>query len=114
MIGNKPDSPHRHEKIDMNPVPESPAGRYMVVAAWHCRSCDVQGRSPTDTEVRCWNCDGPVTITAQPSIPIDELGPISPHVVPQPRPEPQMAASQPGTRSGPAPSPSVPQPRPAG
>ena len=70
----------------MNPEPESAASRRVVVAAWHCSTCDVQGRSLTDTEVRCWNCDGPVTITAQPSIPIEELGPIPLHVVPQPRP----------------------------
>jgi hypothetical protein len=59
----------------------------MVVAAWHCAACDVRGYSLTDTEVRCWNCDGPVNITARPSIPIN-LGPIPPHVIPRPRREP--------------------------
>ena len=96
----------------MKRVPESTTIRYVVVAAWHCSTCDVKGRSPTDTEVRCWNCDGPVTITAHPSIPIEEFGPIPGQVVPRPRRRPQnRSAAEPVPRSGPAPSPPVPKPR---
>jgi hypothetical protein len=96
----------------MSPVPEPAAGLYMVVVAWHCSACDVRGRSLTDTEVKCWNCDGPVTITARPSVPVT-LGSISPLVIPRPRREPHTpSATEPKTRSGPAPSASVPRPRP--
>jgi hypothetical protein len=57
----------------MSPVPEPPAGPYVVVAAWHCSACDVQGRSFADAEVACWNCNGQVTVTARPSMRIDDL-----------------------------------------
>jgi uncharacterized protein with PIN domain len=40
---------------------------HQVMAAWECRACDVQGRSH-DTEPRCWNCDGPVVVTARPTV----------------------------------------------
>jgi hypothetical protein len=57
----------------MSPVPEPPTGPYVVVTAWYCSACDVQGRSPADAEVACWNCHGKVTITARPSLRVDEL-----------------------------------------
>jgi hypothetical protein len=36
-----------------------------IVAHWHCGSCDVAGRDPA-SEPSCWNCGGPVTVTARP------------------------------------------------
>lgn len=73
----------------MGPFPELSAGRYVVMAAWRCIACDVQGRSLADTEVTCWNCGGQVTVTAKPSIPrqrhwvFDDLDPEVP--IPPPR-----------------------------
>ena len=49
----------------MSPVPNDAPEPYLVLAAWHCDTCDVQGRSP-GAEVECWNCGGPVTVTARP------------------------------------------------
>jgi hypothetical protein len=31
---------------------------------WACPACEVAGRS-VDAEPRCWNCGGPVRVTAQ-------------------------------------------------
>lgn len=59
----------------MTPVPEPPTGPYVVLSAWYCRTCDVQGRSLPDAEVACWNCEGQVTVTARPSIRLYELDP---------------------------------------
>jgi hypothetical protein len=56
----------------MSPVSD-PAATHVVVAAWHCEPCEVQGRSVAHTSVECWNCGGPVTITAQPSLPVTEF-----------------------------------------
>lgn len=56
----------------MTPVPEPADQLYMVLTAWHCGTCDVQGRSPAD-EVACWNCAGPVTVTARPVLQPDDL-----------------------------------------
>jgi hypothetical protein len=57
----------------LTPASEPSKGPYIVVAAWHCNACDVQGRSPTDTELTCWNCEGHVTVTARPSLRLEEL-----------------------------------------
>ena len=38
-----------------------------AIAAWECHRCEVAGRSP-ETEPRCWNCDGPVVVTARLSV----------------------------------------------
>jgi hypothetical protein len=37
-----------------------------IMTAWTCETCDVAGRSPGPDEPTCWNCDGPVTVTARP------------------------------------------------
>jgi hypothetical protein len=50
-----------------------PEVTHVVVAAWHCDACEVQGRSLADAAVECWNCGGPVTVTARPSVPIAEF-----------------------------------------
>jgi hypothetical protein len=55
------------------PVPVPDEDTHVVVAAWYCDTCDVQGRSLVDAGVECWNCEGDVTITAQPSVPIGEF-----------------------------------------
>ncbi len=57
----------------MTAVGESPTGPYVVVAAWQCSACDVEGRSLADLEVTCWNCNGQVTVTARPSLRIEDL-----------------------------------------
>jgi len=44
---------------------------YVVLTAWHCAPCEVQGRSP-EGEAACWNCGGPVTVTARPVLRLDE------------------------------------------
>ena len=54
-----------------DPVPAT--ATHVVVAAWQCDPCEVQGRSFPDVDVQCWNCGGPVTVTARPSIPIEEF-----------------------------------------
>lgn len=56
----------------MTPAPESPNDAYVVVTAWHCHACDVQGRSPADAELACWNCAGQVIVTARPVLRLDE------------------------------------------
>jgi hypothetical protein len=58
------------------PPPVPAAATHIVVAAWECDPCDVRGRSVPNPDVECWNCGGPVRITAQPSIPLDEYGPV--------------------------------------
>lgn len=63
----------RREEIEVSLVQEPAPGPYVVVTAWHCSACDVQGRTAADAEVACWNCDGQVTITARPSLRIDDL-----------------------------------------
>lgn len=47
---------------------------FVILAAWHCDPCDVQGRSVVDDGVACWNCGGSVTVTARPAIPVEEFG----------------------------------------
>jgi len=54
------------------PTSEPPSGPFIVLAAWHCNACEVQGRSPADSEPACWNCDGQVIVTARPSLRLDE------------------------------------------
>ena len=46
---------------------------HVVLAAWHCDRCDVQGRSLVTSGVECWNCGGAVTVTARPSVPIEDF-----------------------------------------
>lgn len=41
-----------------------------TVAAWVCDPCEVTGRTPTTEEPQCWNCGGPVVITARPVVPL--------------------------------------------
>jgi hypothetical protein len=50
---------------------------FVILAAWHCDPCDVQGRSMVADGVACWNCGGSVTVTARPAIPAEDLGPTS-------------------------------------
>jgi hypothetical protein len=40
---------------------------HQVMAVWECPSCDVQGRDP-EPEPRCWFCEGPVEVTARPTV----------------------------------------------
>ena len=54
------------------PAPASTDAAYLVLAAWHCEACDVQGRSPADVAPTCWNCGGPVVVTARPVLRLDE------------------------------------------
>jgi hypothetical protein len=70
---SEPEIQQHHEETDMSPVLEPTAGPYVVVAAWYCDECDVQGRSLADAEVACWNCDGQVTVTARPALRIEDL-----------------------------------------
>jgi hypothetical protein len=56
----------------MSPVSD-PDVTHVVVAAWHCEPCEVQGRSVVHTGVECWNCGGSVTVTARPSVPVAEF-----------------------------------------
>jgi hypothetical protein len=44
----------------------------MVLTAWHCNACDVQGRSE-QADAACWNCGGQVVVTARPAIRVDDL-----------------------------------------
>ncbi|MGH8867869.1 MAG: hypothetical protein ACRDYU_07720 [Actinomycetes bacterium] len=39
-----------------------------IFSAWTCPECDVEGRSPAGDAVTCWNCDGPVVVTARPVV----------------------------------------------
>jgi DNA-directed RNA polymerase subunit RPC12/RpoP len=57
----------------MSPGPDSIMGVYVVMTAWECNTCDVQGRSTDDAEVACWNCDGQVIVTARPAVRTDDL-----------------------------------------
>jgi len=51
----------------MSPAEEPDTGTYVVMTAWHCSACDVQGRTEA-VEATCWNCDGQVTVTARPAL----------------------------------------------
>ena len=39
----------------------------VIYIAWVCRPCEVGGTDieKKDEEVRCWNCEGPVAVTAR-------------------------------------------------
>jgi hypothetical protein len=39
-----------------------------VVSHWFCDACDVEGRDVA-VEPTCWNCSGPVKVTARPTVP---------------------------------------------
>ncbi len=69
----------------MSPVSDPAEVTHVVVAAWHCDPCEVQGRTLVDTSVECWNCGGPVTVTAQPSIPVDEFMALKHGLIPHQR-----------------------------
>lgn len=43
---------------------------FQVMAHWFCGDCDVEGRDVA-AEPTCWNCDGPVTVTARPTVPTE-------------------------------------------
>jgi hypothetical protein len=36
--------------------------------SWLCQPCDVEGRDGGDSAPECWNCGGPVVVTARPTI----------------------------------------------
>jgi len=57
----------------MGQVTEAPVGPYVVATAWQCSTCEVEGRHLEPTEVTCWNCGGQVTVTARPSVRVDDL-----------------------------------------
>ncbi|QUH01478.1 hypothetical protein HUO13_12235 [Saccharopolyspora erythraea] len=42
---------------------------HVVVTAWTCPDCDVAGRTPPEASPACWNCGGPVVVTARPTVP---------------------------------------------
>jgi len=55
------------------PTTDSPHVQYVVLAAWHCHACDVQGRSPVEAAPTCWNCGGEeVIVTARPVLRLEE------------------------------------------
>jgi hypothetical protein len=41
-----------------------------VEVSWFCRPCEVEGRDakPVRGEPSCWNCGGPVVVTARPTV----------------------------------------------
>jgi hypothetical protein len=39
-----------------------------IEVTWLCPSCEVAGQDP-HAEPTCWNCDGPVVVTARPTVP---------------------------------------------
>ncbi|WP_214367796.1 hypothetical protein [Pseudonocardia sp. H11422] len=41
---------------------------HQVTAHWTCAPCEVEGQDP-EHEPSCWNCGGPVTVTARPVVP---------------------------------------------
>jgi DnaJ-class molecular chaperone len=63
----------RREEIEVGLGQEPAPGPYVVMTAWHCSTCDVQGQTVAGAEVACWHCDGEVTVTARPSLRIDDL-----------------------------------------
>ncbi|MHA6795575.1 hypothetical protein ACVGVM_18955 [Pseudonocardia bannensis] len=40
---------------------------YQITSYWTCTPCQVEGRDP-EHEPNCWNCGGPVTVTARPVV----------------------------------------------
>jgi hypothetical protein len=53
----------REARLDAKEVSVS----VQIVAHWSCDECDVEGRDAA-TEPSCWNCGGPVTVTARPTV----------------------------------------------
>lgn len=45
--------------------------RRITLSTWHCKACDVQGRSPESSPL-CWWCEGDVIVVARPTIEVDE------------------------------------------
>jgi len=39
-----------------------------IEVTWLCPPCEVEGQDPV-TEPQCWNCGGPVVVTARPTVP---------------------------------------------
>jgi hypothetical protein len=66
---------------------------FVILAAWHCDPCDVQGRSLVSDGVACWNCGGEVTVTARPAIPAEDIGPMSAFHIPAQRTGDELAAA---------------------
>ena len=54
------------------PAPELEE-QFVIMAAWYCDPCEVQGRSVVADGVACWNCSGPVAVTARPAIRASDL-----------------------------------------
>jgi hypothetical protein len=52
-------------------VKEAPVKNVQIMAHWFCGDCDVEGRDVA-TEPTCWNCGGVVTVTARPTVPMDQ------------------------------------------
>ena len=42
-------------------------GKPVVMSAWVCRTCDVQGRD-FEAVPNCWSCGDPATVTARPTV----------------------------------------------
>ncbi|MGY1753704.1 hypothetical protein [Blastococcus sp. SYSU D01042] len=42
-----------------------------IEICWSCPPCEVGGRDTqrTDIDPACWNCGGPVVVTARPTLP---------------------------------------------
>ena len=55
--------------------PRPPSLPHVVVTAWTCPDCDVAGRTPPESAPECWNCGGPVVITARPTVPAHHWSP---------------------------------------
>jgi hypothetical protein len=44
---------------------------HRILVCWTCRPCEVEGRDAPadgDTTPTCWNCGGPVVVTARPTV----------------------------------------------
>ena len=39
-----------------------------IEVTWNCSPCEVGGQDPV-AEPTCWNCGGPVVVTARPTVP---------------------------------------------
>ncbi len=81
----------------MSQVSEPSADPFVVFVAWHCALCDVQGRSP-DTALECWNCGGEVTVTARPTVRIDDYQLASHPLIPVQRNRSDSAGEDGATR----------------
>ncbi|MEV0698921.1 hypothetical protein AB0I53_13530 [Saccharopolyspora sp. NPDC050389] len=55
---------------------QDPRG-HVILTAWMCPGCDVAGRSAPENEPECWNCGGPVVVTARPAVPAAATDPVA-------------------------------------